>query len=120
MDGAAKRQRGLGGKLDPERRVNSSWVLLGSLHPGLLLSSAALMLVRSMFLKGTGVCHTCKATAEGAWSHLQVLADARGWEPTLDGLGLDWSWELQAFTSKSLPSFWPKYLLAASDSCLVR
>lgn len=37
----------------------------------------------------------------------------------LDGSGRNWSWELQPFTSKSLPCFWPKYFLAASDSCLV-
>lgn len=40
MDAAAKRQHGLGGKLDPEGRVNYSCALPDSLHPGLLLSSA--------------------------------------------------------------------------------
>lgn len=35
MDLAAKRQHGLGGKLDPEGRVNSTRALLGSLPPWL-------------------------------------------------------------------------------------
>lgn len=40
MQMAARRRHGLGGKLDPERRVNSSWALLRALLPALPLRSA--------------------------------------------------------------------------------
>lgn len=73
-----------------------------------------------MFLEGMGICHKCeRKTAKGMWLGSGALAEAGGWEPTLDGSGLNWSWELQALTSRSLPCFWPRLFLAASDSCLV-
>lgn len=71
-------------------------------------------------LEEGGVCHKCeRKTAKGARSGFHAFAEAGAWDRTLDGWGLNWSRELQAFTSTSLPRFWPKHLLAAADSCLV-